>query len=226
MPVASRSIDGAAAARVALARRAAGWVLLKFVIPLPLPGGEFRAALLRFTGMKIGDGTSVGSRCTFVGSRVTLGARSFINWGVTFDATVEIVVGDGVSIAPGTMLVTGSHEIGPASRRAGPLANAPVRIGDGCWLGARATVLPGVTIGEGCVIAAGAVVAHDCEPNGLYAGVPARRVRDLDPRGVGGGAAAGEQSRGDLDQAAADGGQNSVDAGQRPADADSTPASL
>ena len=165
-------------------RRAAGWLVLKFLIPLPLPGGRFRAQLLRYAGVIVGEGTSVGSRCTFVGSRVTLGVRTFINWGVTFDATAEIVVGDRVSIAPGAMLVTGSHEIGDARRRAGTLASAPIRIADGCWIGARATVLPGVTIAGGCVIAAGAVVAHDCEPNGLYAGVPARRVRELEPQGA------------------------------------------
>lgn len=51
---------------------------------------------------------------------------------------------------------------------------------DGCWLGGNVTVLPGVTIGRGCVIAAGAVVTKSCDPNGLYAGVPARRIRDLD----------------------------------------------
>lgn len=53
-------------------------------------------------------------------------------------------------------------------------------VGDGCWIGANATILPGVTVAPGCVIAAGAVVTKDTEPDGLYAGVPARRVRDLD----------------------------------------------
>jgi len=52
-----------------------------------------------------------------------------------------------------------------------------VRIGDRCWLGARAMILPGVTVGEGTIIGAGAVVNKDCEPGAVYAGVPARRVR-------------------------------------------------
>jgi maltose O-acetyltransferase len=52
-----------------------------------------------------------------------------------------------------------------------------VRIGDRCWIGARATILPGVSIGDGTVVAAGAVVTKDCEPDALYAGVPARRLR-------------------------------------------------
>jgi maltose O-acetyltransferase len=56
----------------------------------------------------------------------------------------------------------------------------PVTIEDGCWIGANATVLPGVRIAGGTVIAAGAVVTRDCEPNSLYAGVPATRIKALD----------------------------------------------
>ena len=52
-------------------------------------------------------------------------------------------------------------------------------IGDGSWLGQNVSVIAGVTIGAGCMIAAGAVVVSDCEPNGLYAGVPARRIKNL-----------------------------------------------
>lgn len=55
----------------------------------------------------------------------------------------------------------------------------PTLIKDGCWVGANVTIIPGVTIGEGCIIAAGAVVTKNCEPDGLYAGVPAKRIKDL-----------------------------------------------
>jgi acetyltransferase-like isoleucine patch superfamily enzyme len=77
------------------------------------------------------------------------------------------------------MLVTSSHAVGPCERRAGPLKPAPITVGDGCWIGAGAVLLPGVTVHDGCVIASGAVVTGDCAADGLYAGVPARRVRDL-----------------------------------------------
>lgn len=56
---------------------------------------------------------------------------------------------------------------------------APIRIEDGCWIGANVTILPGVTIKAGTVIAAGAVVIHDCDENALYGGVPAKKIRDL-----------------------------------------------
>jgi maltose O-acetyltransferase len=59
------------------------------------------------------------------------------------------------------------------------LTCSPVRIGSGCWLGAGVIIVPGVEVGAGCVIAAGAVVASDLPANGLYGGVPARRIDDL-----------------------------------------------
>lgn len=108
-------------------------------------------------------GAFVGWRCQIHNqARVTLGARSFLG--------------------PEVMLVTTDHEIGPPEHRAGPLVAAPITIGPGAWIGTRATVLPGVTVGAGAVVAAGSVVTRDCEPNGLYAGVPAVRKRDLPDR--------------------------------------------
>jgi maltose O-acetyltransferase len=85
-----------------------------------------------------------------------------------------------VYIAHRVNVLTATHAIGDRRQRASlPQQRRPVEIGSGCWLGTGATVLPGVTIGDGCVIAAGAVVTGDCTADGLYAGVPARRIRDL-----------------------------------------------
>jgi acetyltransferase-like isoleucine patch superfamily enzyme len=79
----------------------------------------------------------------------------------------------------GVVLAAGGHNIsGPERRALGP-NDAPVVIGAGSWLGARVVVLPGVHVAPGCVVGAGAVVTRDTEPNGVYVGVPARRVRDL-----------------------------------------------
>ncbi|MFZ4893078.1 acyltransferase [Plantibacter sp. Mn2098] len=77
------------------------------------------------------------------------------------------------------MIITGTHRLGAHSQRAGDTQVAPVSIGEGVWIGARAIVMPGVVIGDGCVIAAGAVVISVCLPDGMYAGVPARRIKDL-----------------------------------------------
>jgi acetyltransferase-like isoleucine patch superfamily enzyme len=79
------------------------------------------------------------------------------------------------------LLLTGGHVIGPPGRRAAELTCEPIVVGTGAWLGARVTVLPGVTIGDGAVVAAGAVVTRDVAPHTVVAGVPARHLNDLDP---------------------------------------------
>ncbi len=78
------------------------------------------------------------------------------------------------------MLWTGSHHVGSSAQRCGPGLTRPIRIGDGCWLGARVTVLGGVEIGAGSVVAAGALVNRSIPPNELWGGVPARLIRRLD----------------------------------------------
>jgi maltose O-acetyltransferase len=90
-----------------------------------------------------------------------------------------VSIGSNVFLAHDVALLTNTHEMGPSAQRAARTIGEPIVIEDGCWLGARVTVLPGVTIGRGCVIAAGALVTADCEADGLYLGIPARRVRTL-----------------------------------------------
>lgn len=114
------------------------------------------------------DGTMLVTEGT-----VSINTRSFIN------ATAPIRIEDGVRIGCEVSLITTTHKLGGSDVRAGDVVYRPITIGRGTWVGARATVLPGVTIAPGCVIAAGAVVTESTEPNGLYAGVPAKRVRDF-----------------------------------------------
>lgn len=132
---------------------------------------------LRSRGVLLAASASV-SEGVRIEPGVIVGAHSWVNAGAFIEDGTRI--GERVAIGPSVTICTVTHQIGPESARAGQPVNKPVVIGDGCWLGASVTVLPGVTIGRGCVIAAGAVVREDCDPNGLYAGVPARRVRDLD----------------------------------------------
>uniref|UniRef100_UPI0035CBD425 acyltransferase n=1 Tax=uncultured Sphingomonas sp. TaxID=158754 RepID=UPI0035CBD425 len=77
------------------------------------------------------------------------------------------------------MFLTASHVIGGAESRAGADVAKPITIENGCWIGANATVLPGVQIAQGCVIAAGSIVTRDTDPHGIYGGVPASRIKDL-----------------------------------------------
>lgn len=77
------------------------------------------------------------------------------------------------------MMVTDSHEIGNEEKRAGTPYFPKISIGDGCWIGANSTILGGVNIGKGTIIGAGSLVNKDCEPNSLYAGVPAKLIKRI-----------------------------------------------
>lgn len=143
-----------------------------------------RRRLYRSAGMKI-ETFGVRPGCIFHTSKISIAADTLVGARCHFENREPISIGKRCSLAPEVMIATSSHEIGPREQRAGAHDGRPVVIGDGCWLGMRVTVLPGVTIGSGCIVAAGAVVIEDCERDGLYAGVPARRVRDLEPVGLG-----------------------------------------
>ena len=120
--------------------------------------------------------------CTFLGyGRVHIDKGSFINRECYFEAVDDISIGKDVAVGMQVLFVTSTHPFGTDGRFDPVARGRPIRVGDRCWLGARVTVLPGVTIGDDVVVAAGAVVTKDCAPGGLYAGVPAARIRELRP---------------------------------------------
>ncbi len=86
----------------------------------------------------------------------------------------KIIIGTKVAISREAFLCTASHDISIASR---PLITAPIIIDDGVWIGARATILPGVHIGEGAIVAAGAIVTKDVEPWTVVGGNPAKFIK-------------------------------------------------
>ena len=146
----------------------------------PLLTGTGRQRLYRSAGLDV-DTADIGPACYFHSDNLRVGASTLINHGCHFENVERVEVGRNCALGMGVLLATSSHELGPAERRAGPWRIAPVSVGDGCWIGAGAILLPGVTVGAGCVVAAGAVVRESCDAHGLYAGVPAVRVRDLEP---------------------------------------------
>ena len=153
--------------------------------PLPIHvGGRLRSAILRLIGFRIGRGTIMASTPTItcdghMYDKLVIGTDCWINIGCVFDLGAEIRIGNHVSIGHEVMVLTQSHDVGPASRRAFTAHARPINIGSGVWLGSRTTILPGVTIGSGAVVAAGSVVCHDVPSNTLVAGVPARAVKHL-----------------------------------------------
>lgn len=137
-----------------------------------------RYAVYRIAGVRLRT-RNIRAGCFIGGPQLSVGRGCFVNQGCVFDTMAPIEIADGCHLGMQTVICTSTHDIGDPSRRAGPLRAEPVRIGVGAWLGARVTVLPGVTIGDGCVVAAGSVVTRDCKADSVYAGVPARWVRDI-----------------------------------------------
>jgi len=137
-----------------------------------------RAEWLRLCGLDVGRDALL-QPCHIGSPLVRIGAASYVGVGCVLEGRAAITLGSNVALGDQVMIVTSTHEHSDPRARAGAATGHPVTIGDGAWLGSRVTVLPGVHVGEGCVVAAGAVVTRDCAPHGLYAGVPARRVREL-----------------------------------------------
>ena len=114
------------------------------------------------------------------GVRVSIGDHSFLNYDCLLLANDRIDIGVRVFIAPRVMVLTATHPLDPSERYATRNATAPVSIGDDAWVGAGATVMPGVLIGRCAVVAAGAVVTRDVPDGCIVAGVPARVVGIVD----------------------------------------------
>lgn len=145
-----------------------------------------RARILRRLGLAGFDDSALGHGVTFCDpTSVVTGRSCFVNNQAYFDAG-PISLGEKVTVGPRAMFITADHSIGEADHRAGDGAHRGITVGDGAWIGAGAIVLPGITVGAGCIIGAGAVVTSDCLPDSVYAGVPARKLRDLEPGDQGG----------------------------------------
>jgi maltose O-acetyltransferase len=152
--------------------------LVNGIAASPALSRDARLRLLRRAGIQIGNAIVEGG-CYFFGSDIAIGDHAMINHRAYFDTRAHIEIGPGAGIATDALIYTSTHDLGPEHKRWGAYRTAPVTIGAGAWVGLRAVILPGVTVGDGAIVAAGAVVTEDVEPNCLYAGVPARKVREL-----------------------------------------------
>lgn len=115
---------------------------------------------------------------TDFGKHTRFGKNVFINHCCEFMDRGGITIGDNVLIAPKVNIITINHPLDPAHRRS--TYCAPVRIEDGAWIGAAASIMPGVTIGKNSVVSANAVVTKDVPANTVVGGVPARVLRTID----------------------------------------------
>ena len=113
------------------------------------------------------------------GKHIRIGKNVFINFDCTFLALGGITIEDDVLIGPKVSLITENHPLNPEQRKG--LAAKPILIKKNAWIGANATILPGVTIGENAVVAAGAVVSKDVPDNTVVGGIPAKIIKNVQP---------------------------------------------
>ncbi len=149
-----------------------------------VPSDRIRLHLCKMLGMKIGSGTVIRSGAEFNLPNVEIGTDVFVNYRCQFNTgwggDAKITIGDNTRIAMDVAFICISHEIGGTERRAAADTYRDIVVGKGSWIGARATILQGVKIGDGTIIGAGSLVLSNCESNCLYAGVPARLIKRLD----------------------------------------------
>ena len=117
------------------------------------------------------------------GNYTRLGKGTFVNHGCYFMDGGTIEIGENVFIGPFCGFYTASHPLNYADRNKGLERALPIKVGDHCWFGANVSVMQGVTIGSGCVIAAGSVVTKDVPDNCLVAGVPATIKKRINQEG-------------------------------------------
>lgn len=115
----------------------------------------------------------------FMPFRVRIGHHTIIGSNAFLDGREGITIGDNVAIGRDVQIFTQEHDIESDDFA---ITGAPVNIGNCVFIGARVTILPGVAIGDGAVVASNAVVTRDVPPSTFVAGVPARRMRELPPR--------------------------------------------
>ena len=163
-------------------KRWANWgMLVGLLVPNYGWGLRFRGRWVQWTLKSHGKGLKISSMVNIYNpSRLSVGDNVYIGHG-TYIGDGDITIDDEVVIGPFCSVTGGNHRFKEGSVRFGGYDYEPVRIGKGTWIGGHVSVLSGVSIGSGCLIAAGAVVTKDI-PDGMIAGgVPAKVIGDNPP---------------------------------------------
>ncbi len=141
--------------------------------------GELCDLFAQLTGKKPGEGFALFPPLyTDFGKNITVGKRVFINAGCCFQDQGGIVIGDDCLIGHQVVFATLNHVAEVANRA--DMIPAPIRVGNSVWIGSHATILAGVTLGDGCIVAAGAVVTKDVPAKAVVGGVPARILKYIE----------------------------------------------
>jgi acetyltransferase-like isoleucine patch superfamily enzyme len=139
---------------------------------------EIRELLRQITGAEIDESVNIFTPLYInYGKHTKIGKNVFINFDCTFLDLGGITIDDGVLLAPRVSLLSESHPIDPENRHA--LVPKAIHIKKNAWIGAGATILQGVTIGENSVVAAGSVVSKDVPDNVIVGGIPAKFIKEI-----------------------------------------------
>lgn len=147
-----------------------------------VPFHSVRVGVYNFVGVKMGKGSHIHIGAQFFDpKRVVIGEDSIIGQNIFLDGRDKITIGNHVDIASEVMIYNSQHDMNAEDFQA---VNEPVEIGDYVFIGPRAIILPGVKVGKGAIVAAGAVVTKDVPEYTLVGGVPAkvigeRKLKDL-----------------------------------------------
>jgi acetyltransferase-like isoleucine patch superfamily enzyme len=140
---------------------------------------EIRNFLGKITNSEIDESTALFPPLYInYGRNTKIGKNVFINFGCTFLDLGGIIIEDNVLLAPGVKLLSEGHPVDPRQR--GSLVPKPIRLKKNCWISANATILPGVTVGENAIVAAGAVVSKDVPDNTIVGGIPAKIIKKIE----------------------------------------------
>ncbi len=154
------------------------WLDLKLFLihstSLHVPIFFIRKTVFLLAGLKMGKGSVIHMGCKFFDPRnIRIGQDTIIGEGAFLDGRDALVIGDHVDIASEVMIFNSEHDLESPTFTA---VNEPIKIGNYVFIGPRAILLPGINIGDGAIIAAGAVVTKDVAPNTIVGGVPAKLI--------------------------------------------------
>lgn len=148
---------------------------------MPQDDEEAREPVIRELFAHAGENVSIGTNfnCDY-GLHISVGKNFLTNYNVTILDIAPVTIGDYVMIGPNTLISTVGHPFSPMGRRKHLGIAKPVTIGDDVWIGGNVTILPGVSIGNNVIVAAGAVVTKDVPDNCIVGGVPAKVIKPLE----------------------------------------------
>lgn len=156
------------------------WMLNKFFCGTHF--FDIKRKLLNAADIHCGEGTCIVGP-VYLGNvaKVSFGCHVWVGTKFSVYGNGAVTIEDNVDIAPDVAFLTGSHEVSDnPQRRAGKGVSYEIEVQEGCWIGARSTIMGNTTIDTGTIIAAGAVINRSVGPNVIVGGVPGKEIRSLD----------------------------------------------